>query len=175
MVPIPLCGGTGPAVCRYTQLKERGFVMGSFEASLKKAPCPAPSPRARACVCARVCAPRIPCHSFAAPAHRPPVGSARGHICAGTGLTPATSAPGPGSPLPHLRRDLLGLRMSADDRPLPRFAGVATYKFLSQHCKVCCNLSHSGATPRPVLQIKAGATGDRATQDQISLRDFVFW
>jgi hypothetical protein len=27
------------------------------------------------------------------------------HICAGTGLTPATSAPGPGSPLPHLRRD----------------------------------------------------------------------
>jgi hypothetical protein len=32
-----MCGGTGPAVCRYTQLKERGFVMGSFEASLKKA------------------------------------------------------------------------------------------------------------------------------------------
>ena len=26
-------------------------------------------------------------------------------ICAGTGLTPATSAPGLGSPLPHLRRD----------------------------------------------------------------------
>jgi hypothetical protein len=29
----------------------------------------------------------------------------RGHICAGTGLTPATSAPGLGSPRPHLRRD----------------------------------------------------------------------
>ena len=28
------------------------------------------------------------------------------HICAETGLTPATSAPGLGSPLPHLRRDL---------------------------------------------------------------------
>ncbi len=28
------------------------------------------------------------------------------HIYAGTGLTPATSAPGLGSPLPHLRRDL---------------------------------------------------------------------
>ena len=28
-----------------------------------------------------------------------------GHICTGTGLAPATSAPGPGSPLPHLRRD----------------------------------------------------------------------
>jgi hypothetical protein len=27
------------------------------------------------------------------------------HICAGTGLTPATSAPGLGSPPPHLRRD----------------------------------------------------------------------
>ncbi len=27
------------------------------------------------------------------------------HICAGTGLTPATSAPGLGSPRPHLRRD----------------------------------------------------------------------
>ena len=27
------------------------------------------------------------------------------HICAGTGLNPPTSAPGPGSPLPHLRRD----------------------------------------------------------------------
>jgi hypothetical protein len=70
---------------------------------------------------------------------------------------------------------LLGLRMSADDWPLPSFAGVATYKILSQHCKVCCNLSHSGATSRLVLQIKAGAKGDRATQDQISLRDFVLW
>ncbi len=28
------------------------------------------------------------------------------NICAGTGLTPATSAPGLGSPPPHLRRDL---------------------------------------------------------------------
>jgi hypothetical protein len=27
------------------------------------------------------------------------------HICAGTGLATATSAPGPGAPLPHLRRD----------------------------------------------------------------------
>ena len=27
------------------------------------------------------------------------------HICAGTGLTPATSALGLGSPLPHLQRD----------------------------------------------------------------------
>ena len=27
------------------------------------------------------------------------------HICAGTGLTPPTSAPGLGSPRPHLRRD----------------------------------------------------------------------
>jgi hypothetical protein len=27
------------------------------------------------------------------------------HSCTGTGLTPASSAPGPGSPLPHLRRD----------------------------------------------------------------------
>ena len=27
------------------------------------------------------------------------------HICTGTGLAPATSAPGPGSPLPHLHRD----------------------------------------------------------------------
>jgi hypothetical protein len=27
------------------------------------------------------------------------------HICTGTGLTPATSAPGLGSPLPHPRRD----------------------------------------------------------------------
>ena len=27
------------------------------------------------------------------------------HICAGTGLIPATSAPGLGSPLPHLHRD----------------------------------------------------------------------
>ena len=29
------------------------------------------------------------------------------HICTGTGLTPATTAPGPGSPLllPHLHRD----------------------------------------------------------------------
>jgi hypothetical protein len=30
---------------------------------------------------------------------------ALGHICAGTGLTPATSAPGPGPPFPHLQRD----------------------------------------------------------------------
>ena len=29
----------------------------------------------------------------------------RSHICAGTGLNQATSAPGLGSPLPHLRRD----------------------------------------------------------------------
>jgi hypothetical protein len=29
----------------------------------------------------------------------------RRHICTGTGLTPATSAPGLGSPLPHLHRD----------------------------------------------------------------------
>ena len=28
----------------------------------------------------------------------------RCHICAGTGLGPATSAPGPGAPRPHLRR-----------------------------------------------------------------------
>ncbi len=28
-----------------------------------------------------------------------------GHICSGTGPTPATSVPGPGAPLPHLRRD----------------------------------------------------------------------
>jgi hypothetical protein len=28
-----------------------------------------------------------------------------GHICTGAGLAPATSAPGLGSPLPHLRRD----------------------------------------------------------------------
>ena len=34
----------------------------------------------------------------------PPV-PVRCHICTGTGLTPATSAPGLGSPLPHLRRD----------------------------------------------------------------------
>jgi hypothetical protein len=27
------------------------------------------------------------------------------HICTGAGLTPATSAPGLGSPLPHLHRD----------------------------------------------------------------------
>ena len=81
-------------------------MMGSFEASLKKAPCPAPSltarARGRACVSACVCkrarvyesareqeaAARIPRHSFAAPAHRAPVGSARGHICAGTGAHP---------------------------------------------------------------------------------------
>jgi hypothetical protein len=30
------------------------------------------------------------------------------HICAGTGVTPPTSAPGPGSPRPHLRREGLG-------------------------------------------------------------------
>ena len=30
----------------------------------------------------------------------------RSHICGGTGLTPSTSAPGLGSPLPHLRRGL---------------------------------------------------------------------
>jgi hypothetical protein len=32
-------------------------------------------------------------------------GARPAHICAGTGLTPPTSAPGPGSPRPHLRRD----------------------------------------------------------------------
>jgi hypothetical protein len=32
-------------------------------------------------------------------------GGATRHICTGTGLTPATSAPGLGSPLPHLHRD----------------------------------------------------------------------
>jgi hypothetical protein len=32
-------------------------------------------------------------------------GSVRCHICAGTGLTPATSAPGLASPLPHLHCD----------------------------------------------------------------------
>ena len=30
---------------------------------------------------------------------------ASAHICTGTGLAPATSAPGMGSPLPHLHRD----------------------------------------------------------------------
>jgi hypothetical protein len=29
----------------------------------------------------------------------------RAHVCTGTALTPATSAPGLRSPLPHLRRD----------------------------------------------------------------------
>ena len=47
--------------------------------------------------------------ALAAGAPQPPVDSRReahpSHICAGTGLTPATSAPGLGSPLPHLRRD----------------------------------------------------------------------
>ena len=37
-----------------------------------------------------------PSHIF----HRDPA-----HCCTGTGLTPATSAPGLGSPLPHLHRD----------------------------------------------------------------------
>ena len=35
----------------------------------------------------------------------PGLGSPRPHLHTETGLTPATSAPGPGSPLPHLRRD----------------------------------------------------------------------
>ncbi len=39
------------------------------------------------------------------------------HICAGTGLTPPTSAPGLGSPRPHLRRD----------RATARTAGVAAH------------------------------------------------
>jgi hypothetical protein len=35
------------------------------------------------------------------------------HICTGTGLTPATSAPGSGSPLPHLHRDRAQPRLCA--------------------------------------------------------------
>ena len=38
------------------------------------------------------------------PEHEDPKAS-RGHICAGTGLPPSTSAPGTGLPLPYLRRD----------------------------------------------------------------------
>jgi hypothetical protein len=36
------------------------------------------------------------------------------HICIGTGLTPATSAPGLGSPLPHLHRDCGAARFAAE-------------------------------------------------------------
>ena len=47
-------------------------------------------------------------HQCVPPAARPSRSIKRAHpchICAETGLTPATSAPGLGSPLPHLRRD----------------------------------------------------------------------
>ena len=37
--------------------------------------------------------------------NRVKVSQRRCHICAGTGLTPATSAPGLGSPLPRLHRN----------------------------------------------------------------------
>jgi hypothetical protein len=44
----------------------------------------------------------------------------RRHICAGTGLTPATSAPGLGSPLPHLHRDWAHpCHISTGTRPIP--------------------------------------------------------
>jgi hypothetical protein len=44
-----------------------------------------------------------------------------GHDCVGTGLTPATSAPGLGSPQPHLRRDSKVLRSGLRSlRPVPR-------------------------------------------------------
>jgi hypothetical protein len=55
------------------------------------------------------------CAHLAAFVRAPHIGEARGafwevslryHICAGTGLTPGTSAPRLGSPLPHLRWDL---------------------------------------------------------------------
>ena len=57
------------------------------------------------------------------------------HICTGTGITPATSAPGLGSPLPHLHRDwehscrictrALGLAaLPAGDRPAARRDGA---------------------------------------------------
>ncbi len=36
------------------------------------------------------------------------------HICAGTGLAPPTSAPGLGSPRPHLRRDWAAVVVTGD-------------------------------------------------------------
>ena len=46
------------------------------------------------------------------------------HICAGTGRTPATSAPGLGPPLPHLRRDSARFRRPAACAP-PSSSGWA--------------------------------------------------
>jgi hypothetical protein len=70
------------------------------------------------------------------------------HTCAGTGLTPATSAPGLGSPLPHLRRDwvhrchiCMGTAL-----PLPHLHWDWAYP-----CHTCAGTGLTPATPAPGL------------------------
>ena len=58
----------------------------------------------RAAAAATMCAHRLPSSAIALP-HLRRDWAWPCHICAGTGLGPATSAPGLGSALPHLRRD----------------------------------------------------------------------
>ena len=55
----------------------------------------------------------------------------RFHICTGTGLTASTSAPGPGSPLPYLHRDL--------PHPLPLL-----HRDWAHPCHICTG---TGLTP----------------------------
>jgi hypothetical protein len=51
------------------------------------------------------------------------------HICAGTGLTPPTSAPGLGSPLPHLRQDCATSTL----RPRALYMRASIYALVRMH------------------------------------------
>ena len=87
------------------------------------------------------------------PSHAPrrcaPAATSASHICTGIGLTPATSARGLGSPLPHLRRDCAS--------PLPRLrrdwahpchlcAGTVPHP-----CHICAGTGLTPATSAPGL------------------------
>ena len=68
----------------------------------------------------------------------------RCHICTGTGLTPATSAPGLGSPLPHLHRDWA--------RSCPHLR-----RDWAHPCHICTGTGLTPPTSAPGLQV-AGMT-----------------
>ncbi len=114
-------------------------------ASSAPMPLSAPTRRARPCPCG----PHLHSWTGLTPATSAPgPGSPQCHICSRTGLTPATSAPGPGSPRPHLQQNWA--------RPLPHlhnwtgFASATSAAGLGSPPAVAA--SPGLGSPRPHLQ-----------------------
>ena len=75
------------------------------------------------------------------------------HICTGTGLTPATSASGPGSPLPHLHRDWANPChiCTGTGRTLPHL-----HRDWANPCHICTGTRRPGTctrTPPPLVPV----------------------